>query len=121
MTSQNIVIGGLAGAMPPLLGWAAISNTIEPNAPLACFNNYGLDPPHISGALAVHRVEDYADAEVPYVASAKRSSFYEGSTYCSIPSLLLATTLLPYAVPDVWRNLSHFSINSGWYILSLFI
>jgi Polyprenyltransferase (cytochrome oxidase assembly factor) len=43
MTSQNIVIGGLAGAMPPLLGWTAISNTIEPNAYVISSHNNGLD------------------------------------------------------------------------------
>jgi Polyprenyltransferase (cytochrome oxidase assembly factor) len=49
MTSQNIVIGGLAGAMPPLLGWTAIFNTIEPNALLLVLIIMVWTPPHFWG------------------------------------------------------------------------
>ena len=74
MTSQNIVIGGLAGAMPPLLGWSAITNTIEPNALLLVLIIMVWTPPHF-WALAVHRVEDYTDAEVPMLPVQKGVPF----------------------------------------------
>ena len=96
MTSQNIVIGGLAGAMPPLLGWAAISNTIEPNALLLVLIIMVWTPPHF-WALAVHRVEDYADAEVPMLPVQKGVPFTKQHILL-YTFLLLATTLLPYAV-----------------------
>mgnify|MGYP005712603905 FL=1 len=74
MTSQNIVIGGLAGAMPPLLGWSAITNTIEPNALLLVLIIMVWTPPHF-WALAVYRVEDYSEAEVPMLPVQKGVAF----------------------------------------------
>ena len=96
MTSQNIVIGGLAGAMPPLLGWSAISNTIEPNALLLVLIIMVWTPPHF-WALAIHRVDDYADAEVPMLPVQKGVPFTKQHILL-YTFLLLATTLLPYAV-----------------------
>lgn len=63
-TPQNIVIGGLAGAMPPLLGWTAVTNTIDPNALLLVMIIFAWTPPHF-WALAIHRKQDYAKAEIP--------------------------------------------------------
>ena len=96
MTSQNIVIGGLAGAMPPLLGWAAISNTIEPNALLLVLIIMVWTPPHF-WALAVYRVDDYADAEVPMLPVQKGVPFTKQHILL-YTFLLLACTMLPYAV-----------------------
>ena len=64
MTSQNIVIGGLAGAMPPLLGWSAITNTIEPNALLLVLIIMVWTPPHF-WALALAKKDEYAAAKIP--------------------------------------------------------
>jgi len=58
-TPQNIVIGGLAGAMPPLLGWSAVSNTIDPNALILVLIIFAWTPPHF-WALAIHRKDDYS-------------------------------------------------------------
>ena len=96
MTSQNIVIGGLAGAMPPLLGWAAITNTIEPNALLLVLIIMVWTPPHF-WALAVYRVEDYTDAAVPMLPVQKGVAFTKQHILL-YTLLLLASTMLPYAV-----------------------
>ena len=96
MTSQNIVIGGLAGAMPPLLGWTAVSNTIEPNAWLLVLIVMGWTPPHF-WALAVYRVDDYAEAAVPMLPVQKGIAFTKQHIVL-YTLLLLASTMLPYAV-----------------------
>ena len=96
MTSQNIVIGGLAGAMPPLLGWSAITNTIEPNALLLVLIIMVWTPPHF-WALAVYRVEDYSEAEVPMLPVQKGVAFTKQHILL-YTFLLLACTMLPYAV-----------------------
>tara|TARA_Y100000768_G_scaffold325660_1_gene262708 strand:- start:22240 stop:23115 length:876 start_codon:yes stop_codon:yes gene_type:complete len=96
MTSQNIVIGGLAGAMPPLLGWSAITNSIEPDALLLVLIIMVWTPPHF-WALAVHRVEDYKDAAVPMLPVQKGVDFTKQHILL-YTLLLLASTMLPYAV-----------------------
>lgn len=63
-TPQNIVIGGLAGAAPPLLGWTAMTNSIDAPAILLVMIVFTWTPPHF-WALAVHREKDYARAKVP--------------------------------------------------------
>lgn len=63
-TSQNIVIGGAAGAAPPVLGWAAVTNSIEPNALLLFLIIFIWTPPHF-WALAIARRDEYAKAGIP--------------------------------------------------------
>jgi heme o synthase len=63
-TPQNIVIGGAAGAAPPVLGWAAVTNTIDPHALLLFLIIFTWTPPHF-WALAIARCDDYAKAEIP--------------------------------------------------------
>jgi protoheme IX farnesyltransferase len=63
-TSQNIVIGGAAGAAPPVLGWAAVTDTVDPNALLLFLIIFIWTPPHF-WALAIARKEDYARAGIP--------------------------------------------------------
>ena len=63
-TPQNIVIGGLAGAAPPLLGWVAVTNTIDPYALLLVAIIFAWTPPHF-WALCIAKKEDYATADVP--------------------------------------------------------
>ena len=96
MTSQNIVIGGLAGAMPPLLGWSAITNSIEPNALLLVLIIMVWPPAHF-WALAVYRVEDYSEAEVPMLPVQKGVVFTKQHILL-YTFLLIACTMLPYAV-----------------------
>jgi protoheme IX farnesyltransferase len=63
-TPQNIVIGGLSGAMPPLLGWAAVSDTIEPGALILVLIIFAWTPPHF-WALAIYRKDEYAKTGIP--------------------------------------------------------
>jgi protoheme IX farnesyltransferase len=63
-TPQNIVIGGAAGAAPPVLGWAAVTNTIDPNALLLFLIIFTWTPPHF-WALAIARRDEYAKVGVP--------------------------------------------------------
>lgn len=63
-TPQNIVIGGAAGAAPPVLGWAAVTGTVDPNALLLFLIIYTWTPPHF-WALAIARREEYARVGIP--------------------------------------------------------
>jgi protoheme IX farnesyltransferase len=63
-TPQNIVIGGAAGAAPPVLGWAAVTNTIDPHALLLFLIIFTWTPPHF-WALAIARRDDYAKVGIP--------------------------------------------------------
>jgi protoheme IX farnesyltransferase len=63
-TPQNIVIGGLAGAAPPLLGWTAVTASLDPHALLLVMLVFAWTPPHF-WALAIHRRDDYAKAGIP--------------------------------------------------------
>lgn len=63
-TPQNIVIGGVAGAAPPVLGWTAITNTLEPNALLLFLIIFAWTPPHF-WALAIYRKKEYESVDIP--------------------------------------------------------
>ena len=69
-TAQNIVIGGLAGALPPVIGWAAATGTTPPNAWLLCAIIFMWTPPHF-WALSLYTSEDYAKAGVPMMPVVK--------------------------------------------------
>lgn len=93
-TPQNIVIGGLAGAMPPLLGWTAVTNSIDPNALLLVLIIFSWTPPHF-WALAIHRKHDYAKAKVPMLPITHGVEFTKTMIllYCVI---LTVISILPY-------------------------
>ncbi len=63
-TPQNIVIGGAAGAAPPVLGWVAVTGTIDPNSLLLFLIIFAWTPPHF-WALAIHRRDEYAKVDIP--------------------------------------------------------
>jgi len=63
-TPQNIVIGGAAGAAPPVLGWAALTDTVHPHALLLFLIIFIWTPPHF-WALAIHRRDEYAKVDIP--------------------------------------------------------
>lgn len=93
-TPQNIVIGGAAGAAPPVLGWAAISNTVDPHALLLFLIIFIWTPPHF-WALAIFRREDYARALVPMLPVIYGVTFTRWQIlYYTI--LLLLVSLLPW-------------------------
>ncbi len=93
-TPQNIVIGGVSGAAPPLLGWAAISNTVDPQALLLVLIIFTWTPPHF-WALAIHRKDDYAKADIPMLPVIFGVPFTK-TCVLLYTVLLLLTTLLPY-------------------------
>ena len=94
-TPQNIVIGGIAGAAPPVLGWAAISNTLDPHALLLCLIIFVWTPPHF-WALAIFRRDDYARALVPMLP-VTHGVQYTRWQILFYTVLLLAVTVLPWA------------------------
>lgn len=93
-TPQNIVIGGLAGAIPPLLGWTAVTGEAHPYAWLLVLIIFVWTPPHF-WALAIHRRDEYARAGIPMLPVTHGIPFTRQSVlYYTI--LLLVTSLLPY-------------------------
>lgn len=93
-TPQNIVIGGLAGAIPPLLGWTAVTGTIHPYALLLVLIIFVWTPPHF-WALAIHRRDDYAKAEIPMLPVTHGIPFTRQAVFY-YTLLLFLITLLPY-------------------------
>lgn len=93
-TPQNIVIGGLAGAMPPLLGWVAVTGTLDSHALLLVMLIFTWTPPHF-WALAIHRRKDYAKAGVPMLPVTHGVDFTK--TMILLYTLLLVVVgLLPW-------------------------
>jgi len=144
-TPQNIVIGGIAGAAPPLLGWTAITASVEPNALLLVLIIFAWTPPHF-WALCIARKDDYAKAGIPMLPVTHGVS-YTRLQILLYSLLMVATTLFPvmtgmsgviylvlvlalnakflYRVADLWREPSQspmllfkYSIN---YIMLLFV
>jgi protoheme IX farnesyltransferase len=95
-TPQNIVIGGLAGAMPPLLGWVAVTNSLDANALLLVLIIYAWTPPHF-WALAIHKRDEYAKVEVPMLPVTHGLEF-TGLQVLLYTVLLVISTMLPYVV-----------------------
>ncbi|MEZ5558571.1 MAG: heme o synthase [Pseudomonadales bacterium] len=94
-TPQNIVIGGLFGAAPPLFGWAAVSNSIEPGALLLVLIIFAWTPPHF-WALALDRKEEYASVDVPMLPVTHGESFTRLHIFL-YTLVLFACSLLPFA------------------------
>ena len=93
-TPQNIVIGGLAGAAPPLLGWTAVTGEIHAYGLLLVLIVFTWTPPHF-WALAIHREKDYAKAKIPMLPNTHGIEFTK--TCVLLYTLLLcAVCLLPY-------------------------
>ena len=95
-TPQNIVIGGASGAMPPVLGWAAVTGEVTTEAMLLFLIIFAWTPPHF-WALALYRTEDYARAGVPMLPVT------HGKPYTRLQVLLytlilFAVSLLPYVI-----------------------
>ena len=95
LTPQNIVIGGASGAMPPVLGWAAVAGEVSPEALLLFLIIFAWTPPHF-WALALYRTEDYARAGLPMlpVTHGRRFTVLYILLYTLI---LLACSLFPFA------------------------
>jgi heme o synthase len=95
MTPQNIVIGGASGAMPPVLGWAAVTGDIAPEALLLFLIIFAWTPPHF-WALALYRTKDFANAGLPMLPVTHGHRFTR--LYVLLYTLILfASALLPFA------------------------
>lgn len=95
-TPQNIVIGGLAGAAPPLLGWTAVTGQVDAEALLLVLIIFAWTPPHF-WALAIHRKAEYAKVDIPMLPVT------HGEQYTKLHILLytfmlFAVSLLPYVI-----------------------
>jgi len=95
-TPQNIVIGGLSGAMPPALGWAAVANHVPMQAWLLVLIIFIWTPPHF-WALALYRRDDYAKSGLPMLPITHGMKFTQLQIMLYTIALL-ATTMLPFAV-----------------------
>jgi len=95
-TPQNIVIGGAAGAMPPVLGWTAVANDVAPEALLLFLIIFVWTPPHF-WALALYRSKEYAKAGLPMLP-VTHGSEYTRLQIGLYTAALFAVTLLPFAI-----------------------
>jgi len=103
-TPQNIVIGGASGAMPPVLGWAAVANDVPIQAMILFLIIFVWTPPHF-WALALYRVEDYRRSGLPMLPVTHGSQFTRLSILL-YTVMLVATTVLPFVLQM-----------SGWFYL----
>jgi len=94
-TPQNIVIGGLSGAMPPLLGWTAVTGEVAPEALLLVLIIYAWTPPHF-WALALYRTEEFSRAGLPMLPVTHGQEFTRLQVLL-YTVILVASTLLPFA------------------------
>jgi protoheme IX farnesyltransferase len=104
-TPQNIVIGGAAGAAPPLLGWTAVTGQIDPGALLLFLIIYVWTPPHF-WALAIHRRHDYARADIPMLPVT------HGVAFTRLQILLYTILLIPISLLPFLTGMS------GWIYLA---
>ncbi|MGH8744718.1 MAG: protoheme IX farnesyltransferase, partial [Burkholderiales bacterium] len=95
LTPQNIVIGGASGAMPPVLGWAAVTGEISSDALLLFLIIFAWTPPHF-WTLALYRKHDYAKAGIPMLPVTHGDKFTR--LHVLLYTLILAAvSLLPYS------------------------
>jgi protoheme IX farnesyltransferase len=95
-TPQNIVIGGASGAMPPVLGWAAVTGEVTTEAMMLFLIIFAWTPPHF-WSLALYRTEDYARAGVPMLP-VTHGRDYTRLQVLLYTLILFAVSLLPYAI-----------------------
>jgi heme o synthase len=115
-TPQNIVIGGASGAMPPVLGWAAATGEVAPEALLLFLIIFAWTPPHF-WALALYRTEDFARAGLPMLPVTHGQRFTR--LYVLLYTLVLfASSLLPFAYSmSGWVYLAAALVLSGVFVI----
>jgi len=115
LTPQNIVIGGASGAMPPVLGWAAMRGDVGPEALVMCLIIFLWTPPHF-WALALYRVEDYRRSGLPMLPVTHGSDFTRLNVLL-YTLVLFAGTLLPFIIGmSSWLYLASAVVLGGWFI-----
>lgn len=121
-TPMNIVIGGASGAMPPILGWAAVNNTVSPESLVMFLIIFAWTPPHF-WALALYRREEYAKVGMPMlpVTHGERFTLLHILLYTII---LVVVSLMPYGLGmSGWLYLSSAAILNMifmYYVVSLY-
>ncbi len=120
-TPQNIVIGGAAGAAPPVLGWTAVTGSIAPGALILFLIIYAWTPPHF-WALAIHRRHDYAAVDIPMLPVTHGVKFTRWHIlFYTI--LLIIVTILPYLTGMsgllYLSGVSVLNIGFLWYVLRM--
>jgi len=120
-TPQNIVIGGAAGAAPPVLGWTAVTASVDPNALILFLIIYVWTPPHF-WALAIHRRHDYAAVDIPMLPVTHGPRFTRWHILFYTILLVIVTTL-PYltGMSGLLYLAGVTVLNMGflWYVLRL--
>ncbi len=114
-TPQNIVIGGAAGAAPPLLGWSVISGTVDPHALLLVLIIFAWTPPHF-WALAIHRRHEYAKTPLPMLPITHGVK-YTKLNIILYTLLLILVSILPYltGMSGIIYLVSALGLGAGFY------
>jgi protoheme IX farnesyltransferase len=122
LTPQNIVIGGASGAMPPVLGWAAMTGNVGPESLILCLIIFLWTPPHF-WALALYRVDDYRKSGLPMLPVTHGSEFTRLQIVL-YTLILFAACLLPFIYGfSSWLYLVVavvLSVGFCWYALRLY-
>jgi heme o synthase len=119
LTPQNIVIGGASGAMPPVLGWAAMTGDVGPEALMLCLIIFLWTPPHF-WALALYRAEDYRRAGLPMLPITHGPEFTRLQVLL-YTFVLFAATLLPFTYRmSGWIYLVAAVVLGVWFIALAF-
>jgi protoheme IX farnesyltransferase len=119
LTPQNIVIGGASGAMPPVLGWAAMRGEVGPEAMVMCLIIFLWTPPHF-WALALYRVEDYRRAGLPMLPVTHGAEFTRLNVLL-YTLVLFAATLLPFVIEmSGWPYLVAAVVLGAWFLVLAF-
>ena len=114
LTPQNIVIGGASGAMPPVLGWAALRGDVGPEAFILFLIIFLWTPPHF-WALALYRVEDYRKSGLPMLPVTHGNEFTRLQILL-YTFILFAACMLPFVIGmSSWLYLASAVILSGWF------
>ena len=120
-TPQNIVIGGAAGAAPPVLGWAAVTGTLDPQAMLLFLIIFIWTPPHF-WALAIYRKEEYALVDIPMLPVTHGAAFTRLQILLYTILLVIVTTL-PYLTGMsgliYLAGVSVLNVGFMWYVLRM--
>jgi protoheme IX farnesyltransferase len=116
LTPQNIVIGGASGAMPPVLGWAAMAGHVGPEALILFLIIFLWTPPHF-WALALYRVEDYRKSGLPMLPVTHGNAFTRLMVLL-YTLILLAACLLPFIYGmSSWLYLAAAVVLNAWFCL----
>ena len=120
-TPQNIVIGGAAGAAPPVLGWAAVTGSVDHNALILFLIIYVWTPPHF-WALAIHRRREYASVDIPMLPVTHGVRFTRWHIFFYTVLLVIVTTM-PFLTgmsgPLYLAGVSVLNLGFLWYAFRL--